>query len=286
MSILDTNYSSKSIHLTRLEQIRGKNIPYSILQYSTLNEKFQLPNIQPPASGYPEIKYLAIGNKGATFTNGVNGIPIVNILTHSYTDSALFNQIPFVLVPVDNDLAPNVRANYRIRRLETYNGINYFAYYLKVLTPDVTAPEHTVITISNGVITAQDVYTPTPESLNPTPVTLSNTNVNTSDGRHLVTKETYPLTLTAADAANILEACNIIYGSPQYALITELGLVGGYDYAATSTDGNITASYTEIRTAQIMAFIGTVCYVETQDSSFGWDLSLSSDVPYPPTNVI
>lgn len=285
-SLIGTNNTVKSINLTRFEQIMSKNIPFSIMQYSTLNEKFQISHSEPPASGYPQVKYLAIGNGGHSYTLGVNNIPSTNINMHSITDAALFNHIPFALVPVSSDLTPAQRAKYRIRVLETINGVDYFAYYLKVLETDVTAPSHNIVTISNGGITSTIPYVPSTTNLTPTPVVISNTNVNTADGRHLETQVNYPIMLSTDDAASILNACMIKYGDPGLAMISEIGLVSGYDYTNQSTLGNIPITYTEIQTAQIMAFIGTACFIETVDSSFGWQIALSSTQPFPPTNVI
>ena len=273
----------KTKNFALLDILRSLNVPFTIDQYSTLNEKFNIGNVAPPSSGYPIIQYLAIGRGGHANVVGSGNNTLVDILQHSVTDAALFEQIPFVLVPTSADLAPLERAKYRIRVLETYAGIDYFAYYLKVIpTASITA-EARIIELSNGVITSDTAYVPSIASLSPTPVDISNTVINVVNGRHLVVQAVLPVVFDSTDIANIIYACVTKYGDIRYATISEIGVVGGFDISVTNNLGGVTATYLEIRSGQIMAFIGTIEELQQNPSSVTLQYALSNSMPFPPT---
>ena len=272
---------TKSKNFSKLDILRTLNLPFSIDQYSTLNEKFNIGNVNPPANEYPVLGYLAIGRGGHTNIVGSGNNTLIELLQHSPTDAALFEHIPFQLVPTTNDLSVAERANYRIRLLLTINGIDYFAYYLKVITQSTISVDTQIIQIQNGQISSDTVYTPSATSLTPTPVNISNTNVNVVNGNHLVTQAILPITLNADDIASIVNACTIIYGSVSYATISEIGIVGGFDVNTTSNIGNVAASYTEIQTAQIMAFISVLHELQQQPTSITFQYAVSSSSPLP-----
>lgn len=277
--------TKKTINFTLLEILRSMAIPFNVMSFSTLNEKYQLGNITPPNTGYPTLKYLAIGRGGHRNVIGGNSSGLVDILEHSVTDSTLFEQIPFVLVPITDDISNLERAKYRIRKLETHNGVQYFAYYLKVIPENSITPEIRVIELSNGVKVSDVPYVASASSLAPTPVDLSNTVVNTVEGRHIVVQSKINIQLDPADIVAINDAVTTIYGDVRYSTISELGIVSAYDVNISSTLGGVNVSYDEVRSAQIMCFIGTQIplqhYPELVDVTYG----LSNTSPLPPTSI-
>jgi hypothetical protein len=187
------------------------------------------------------------------------------------------------MVPTTNDLASVDRAKYRIRKLETYNNVDYFAYYLKVIPTANTTVESRVIEIHNGVIVSDVAFTPSLSDLTPSPINIDNVITNISEGKHLVTQAVLPITLNATDINNIIAACIIKYGDIRYATISEIGIVGGFDTPVSTNLGGIAASYDEIQTGQVMAFIGTVEELQQRPSSITLQYALSNSAPYPPT---
>lgn len=274
--------TTKTLAFSNLDIIQNARSSFVIDQYSTLNEKFSIGNVSPPSSGYPEIKYLTIGRGGHQSYIGSNNASLSKPLTHGPANACLFEHIPFVLVPVTNDLTTLQRANYRIRVLLTINSIPYYAYYLKVIDISSLAPATRLITLSNGSITSDTAYTPTSSNLNPTPVDVSNINVMVANGSHLIPQASLTITLNADDIASIINACTIIYGGIEFSTISEMGLVGGFDTTVTSTLGGNNVTYTEIQTGQIMTFIQ--CYHDLQyyPSSITIPYTLSDDLILPP----
>lgn len=278
----------KTKQFSRLEQMRSINMAFSAEQYTTLNEQYTNPTpaasyVNPPSSGYPTIKYMGIGRGGHQNVVGAGSDTLIASKYHSVTDAALFQQIPFVLAPVSNDLTPPQQAGYRLRVLETYNGSNYFAYYLKVIdTTSVTLQEQ-VIQLTNGAITSTTNYVPIVSSLSPVPVDISNTSINISNGSHLVVQTVLPLSLTAADITGIVNACTIKYGDPSYAFISELSIVGGFDTPSITTMlGGVSNTYIEIQTAQIMAFASPLAPLQTNPTGLVLPYAISNVAPLYP----
>jgi hypothetical protein len=272
----------KSLNMMVLDSLASESMPFVTTEFSTLNEKFSVGIATPPSNqNYPTIKYLAIGRGGATATVIDNGLSI-DYLVHSLEDSCLFEHIPFALRPVTNDLSANDRAKYRLRKLLTIGGIDYFAYYLKVIPNLPTVVEINVLTMADGSLVSSVPYVPTSNRLNPTPVDLSNTLLSLSDGKHISTQVTLNVTLDNAEIANIISACEIIYGRTGLAVISEVAPVAGFDYAASSNDGGQTVNYTEVRCAQVMGFLSTCRDLEEQNT-LPISFKLSEENPNPPT---
>ena len=57
-------------------------------------------------------------------------------INHLPTNMDLYEPIPFRCVPIENDLTPEERANYRLREIRLINGSNYCLYWLKLITYD------------------------------------------------------------------------------------------------------------------------------------------------------
>lgn len=273
-------------NFARLDCLRSLELPMAIDAFSTLNEAFNIGNINPPIDGYPSIKYLAIGRGGHTGLLGANSNTLINIKQHGSADAALFEQIPFVMVPTTADIDETTRLKYRIRVLEQYNGVNYFCYYLRVMPTTASTVETRVVTLTNGAISSDVPFVPSLVNLGPNPVDISNTVINVSNGRHLVVQAVTSITLDSTEVENIISAAIIKYGSIAYATISEIGIVSGYDVPVTTSLGSVAATYTEIQTAQVMAFIGVLNDLQQHPPSLTIQYALTKSFAYPPTSTL
>lgn len=274
--------SVKSKNFTLLEIQRSLNIqPQVNDQYSTLNEVYDIGNVAPPSTGFATISYLAIGRGGHQYVVGSGNSTLVTILQHNVTDAALFQQIPWIMVPVSADLSPTQRANYRLRILETISGVSYFSYYLKVIPTNTVAPTESIITLSNGSIISDVSYTPSAANLTPTPVNINNTTVNVMNGNHLVVQAVLPITLTSTDITNIINACVLKYGDISYATISEIGVVAGFDTTVSNNLGGVSATYLEVQAAQIMTFVASITELQSNPSTVTLQFSLGNSSPLP-----
>ena len=220
---------------------------------STLNEKLGVQSrILPTADQKSRLAAYVIGNRGHNFVVGANGIPKPERVQHRASDAALYGQVPFVLRPLNNDLSQADRAKYCLRLEQDISGTRYAAYYGRRLDKSNTVAQMQVKNVVNGVETTAP-FVPNSSNLNPTPPDLSSTGTNTTDGSYLLTVATLALTISEAEAQELLNVAKVMYGDESYAIISEIGLVTGVDKSVpvNSQAGNFQMN--ELLVAQIAA---------------------------------
>ena len=246
---------------------------------STLNQKFDLfPNEIFNSGETPTVKYLTIGNGGHTASMGVDGLPLINPVPHSPRHAALYNHLPFIIREVGEDLTPGERLMYRLRVPRTIDGVNYMCYYAKVLDLSMVQPKIELRNNTDGIITATD-FTPSLADLNPVkPVIPVNGNI-TSTGNYLASTAKIEFVMNEAEITELLNACNIIYGSDNYAFISEIGLCSGVDRSLMGNFGGPPSAYTEAVGVQIMNFISTAIPAYALSTSITQTIDVGSTSP-------
>jgi hypothetical protein len=246
---------------------------------STLNQKFDLfPNEIFNSGETPTVKYLTIGNGGHTASMGVDGLPLINPVPHSPRHAALYNHLPFIIREVTEDLTPGERLLYRLRVPRTIDGVNYMCYYAKVLDLSMVEPKIELRNNTDGIITATD-FTPSLADLNPVkPVIPVNGNI-TSTGNYLASTAKIEFVMNEAEITDLLNACNIIYGSDNYAFISEIGLCSGVDRSLMGNFGGPPSAYTEAVGVQIMNFISTAIPAYALSTSITQTIDVGSTSP-------
>ena len=246
---------------------------------STLNQKFDLfPNEIFNSGETPTVKYLTIGNGGHTASMGVDGLPLINPVPHSPRHAALYNHLPFIIREVTEDLTPGERLLYRLRVPRTIDGVNYMCYYAKVLDLSTVEPKIELRNNTDGIITATD-FTPSLADLNPVkPVIPVNGNI-TSTGNYLASTAKIEFVMNEAEITELLNACNIIYGSDNYAFISEIGLCSGVDRSLMGNFGGPPSAYTEAVGVQIMNFISTAIPAYALSTSITQTIDVGSTSP-------
>ena len=99
--------STRTIYNLKLQTCMMFGLPYHPLPNTTLNEKF---NIYPyneidcnyENQNYPRVNGIVIGIGGNEVVN--SDILDLKLGKHSPVDAALFEHIPFVIRPIENDL--------------------------------------------------------------------------------------------------------------------------------------------------------------------------------------
>lgn len=231
---------------------------YTPRQSTTLNEKFNIvADALPQNDVWPTLKYMAVGVGGRQLAAGAEGIIKTTPIPHLPTHAAMYRQVPFVLRRTTQDLTAEQRANYALRREETHNGISYYAYYLRRI--DLTNSGTSLFRTSkvNGVETTVP-YVPNNSNLNPTvPELPSSGAVQTlTDGDYVSVSAMLTLSLTPFDVVELIEVAKVLFGSEDYAVISEIGLVTGIDRTVNVTGtGGVQISFNEAVHAQISTFI-------------------------------
>jgi len=272
--------NQRTIIGAHLQTTKMLGLHVDIKQNTTLNEKLsihqdRLLNL----SDIPNIKYLVIGNGGHTPLTDASGVVRNESIPHTPADVSLYNQIPFVLRSVNNDLSDIERNKYRLRKKLSIGGVNYIGYYMKVLTNDALRPTIEHRTIAKGVITTtlQDF---TSADLNPTVPTI-NTNTNVvADGTYLVVSAKMSFHMDLTDIQDLISAVTILTGDSSGAIISEIGICSGVDILISDID--ITSNrfeYSESLATQINSFIGTYIDVNTANSDISLTMDMGSNEP-------
>ncbi len=262
------------------------DLPFALLPHSSLNEKLGiLDTVVVPETPIPYLQYLAIGNGGHQMVTGPNNIAVPMPVQHSPADAALYNQLPFVLRLPNADLTPAQMANYRLRKIVTYNNTQYVAYYLKTLNLNgtsgglvVNSPTMMYNSVSNGTTTSS-AFTPSLANLNPTPPQLTSGSVVSTNGNYISATALVPINLDANDIAEFLNVCNIIYGSTNPAIISELALCSGLDYSTSGTFNGATQTYMDAIAVQIMTFVSTFYAANFTSSGISLEMDIGAVEP-------
>lgn len=239
MSALD----QQIINVTRtaiaayLQTIKYLGLKFTMIDHTTLNEKFGIQNgVKPPLGVVPNVRYMVIGNKGHYTVVAADGSDETVNRVHRANHNALYNQIPFVLREITNDLSAVERQTYRLRRGETYNNVQYFAYYARVIDVGTVAPMLLQIEVINGVPTVTP-YTPTADDLNPIPPTISSNGTVVGSNKTISASAIIEVKLTKDEIAEITNAHRIRTGSTRSPVISEIGLCSGVDAKVSASSG-------------------------------------------------
>ena len=234
-------------------------IPYPVFPNSTLNQLLGInQTVIPTPTDVNSLSYICIGIGGGATTPGIGGLPdLTQELPHRAKDAGLYYQIPFVLRALNNDLTMVQVAKYRLRKIITIAGVQYAAYYGLLINKNgmnATVTYNSVSTDGSGTVTPKQ-FAPTSQDLTPTPPVLNNSGVIITTGDYLQSKILCPITLAQWDINEILNACTVLLGNPNYAVIREIALCFGVDKQLTGTFGGNQVVYTEAVGVTVMSFI-------------------------------
>lgn len=288
--------SIRTIYGSILQTAQLLGLPLNIDLNTTLNKKFSIQETTAIGnSDKPIIQYFAIGNGGHRLVSGVDSISKPGPIQHSPRHASLYNQLPFVLKPINSDLSVNERAKYRLRKRETYNGTDYYAYYLKKLPIKTTGNNITPLTterrtVTNGVT-----------SITPFVVDITNSNGDGTDldptipnegvgsasdapSDYLSVKVEVTITLALSEIEALKNVCNIIYADEDYAIISEVALCSGVDklnvpLEGTGTTGVAGTTYTEAIGVQVNNFLTTFFTASFNNNLIEFTLDLGSAEP-------
>jgi hypothetical protein len=240
------------------------NEPLPILPNSTLNQKFGVAADQLPVGNEkPIIQYFGIGLNGVVQNIGINGLYQTKYREYQPRWGSALYSFPFIIRPVTSDLSIQERANYRMRKVQTFDGVAYACYYLRKidLTTSVSEVEYRTVEDGNVMATA---WEPELSDLNPTALEVNPNQVLTTGDDYLSVTRKLTLPFSPSDIQELLDAADVILGDASYANISELTLVSGIDRAVQGDFNGVALSYTEACYAQVNAFIKTMISAPNQ----------------------
>jgi len=251
--IINSQRTMYGINL-QMDMLLGK--PHKSLVNTTLNEKFQiLPLKDIPEGTYPKLNYIVVGIGG----NDIIDDSAYKFSKHRSIDAALFKHVPFVIRTLDNDLLPEDRIKYRLRRLEIINGIEYVVYYAKAFTGYTCRDGLFEISSRSDVHTLEFLNTNSSEFLNPIP-RLVEDYLDIDNRTYTAKTVKVEFSLDQDELKDMNDAMLIKYG--EVYPLTEIGICSGIE--------DTVDEYPEVNNCVINYFvevnIDTTMYLLTNDN--------------------
>lgn len=270
---------NRTIYGSALQTSLLFNIPLVIPENTTLNKKFGiLENFNLAEGELPKVQYFCIGNRGHKVVSGADDIPYTMPIQHKASDAALYGHLPFVLRELDNDLSIGEREKYALRKIETVEGVDYYAYYLKRIDMSEVTQKLENLVINNGTSTYSD-FIPTESVLSPEPTELPNDTVITGDGVYLNVSALIDVFFSEQDVNEFVNVSEIMLGSADKAIISEIGLCSGVDSVTSGGSPTGPINYREAVAVQIASFI--TGYYSLGYSNQGFELQIEAGATEP-----
>lgn len=231
------------------------------------------------------LRYLIIGNSGhqTIYAERVTaGIPTE--IEHSVKDFGLYNMIPFIARPIGSDLSPTERQRYRLRKVVEVDQVLYVLYFAMVLPPITASPMFSIYNVENGQTLGLQPFIPSNDELLPTHPVGDLSAINT----HIAATVPFQITLSEQEAQEVASACNILFGSPDVALISEIATCTGVEkmvlqrfpvIGAQEPQAVPSGIYYEAKAVQIDTHITTIQKVS--EASTGLYLGMQLGAPSP-----
>lgn len=215
--------SGHSIHWEYARQLRDIGVMFKPLANTTLNEKFDHhPDILPLKNEYPTINYFSIGVGGDERVSGINSY---RYSEHSAINGALFNHIPFLLKTLDDDISAEEQSRYRFKKKIVVDGIDYHAYYLKIIETKKHADFYYEIVSNNGHSLA--MYNNNNEDiLNPKPID-KQLHIDNTETKYITALYKLYFTLSKNEIDELLSVIKILKLDIRH--ITEIGVCSGIE---------------------------------------------------------
>lgn len=279
-------------------------VPHLLLPFTTINEVLDssqgVPNQPSIATVGKELtdeydpvgdtdairlRYLIIGNNGHQTIHAERvtaGIPTE--IEHSVKDFGLYNIIPFIARPYGDDLTPTERQRYRLRKVIEVDGTLYVMYFALILPPLTASPTFSIYTVENGQTVGLQPFIPSNDELLPShPV-----GDISSNNTHIAATIPFAVSLNEQETQEVASACNILFGSPELALISEIATCTGVEksvlqrYPATGPQepqATPVGLYYEAVAVQVDTHITTIQKVS--EASTGLYLGMQIGAPSP-----
>ena len=241
----------QTIYFTALKAAQVGNYNHVILPNTTLNEKYNVG--VPGVVKNPIVKYFGIGLKSGVEVT-TDGVYNFTQDTHEGKDGNVFIPLPIRLVQLDVDMPDSEKINYRMRKQMTIDGVEYVAYYLKILK-DVNSASFLEVTMdsnNNGIISRWS----TTDSTILSPIPKRNTVPTTQDNfKAIAYSKPYTMPLSTDDLTSMTNAAKLLYNldDPE---IGEYMVCTGVE--TTEGDGSV-----EVSGCQAAVFINQLVKIKT-----------------------
>lgn len=271
---------TRTAALNRLITCLAWGIPFTIhpnsLIFDVLNDPENNPYLPAPATAGQyqipdydpdtETRDLKIGvimigrgGHGMTVDDDAEISPIT--YPHEATHTGFFRPMPLLTRPVSSDLTNEDKAKYRIRTTMMINNVLYAVYWGKKIDTSTNEIIEMIETVEKGKVVSAKPYVPTANDLRPVKEDIS----QTATGVYLRTYTAVNFGFSNAEVEEIINACTLMYGSPDKAIISEVAFCFGKDKQVTKV---YTQAGTTLVTAPANTYEFVACHLGTIESTF------------------
>ena len=285
--IYDGKLTVVTLNAMRVQNALFLNLPHQYPAKSTLNEHLKiLADNLPDAMTRSHLKYIGLGNAGHQAGPGPNGIPIPKPVRHLASDSGLYGAVPWILRPVEDDLSDDIRGRYALRKMINIHSRNYWAYYLKRIdNRGIQTNDYLIDVVDGNTTTTSFKYSD--ENINPRPPQLPTHDYNVDDkvaipdGKYVLSNADIDVRMDEFDAQEFQNVARILYGDPDYAIISEMVLCTGVDVdvQGESTDGS-PFTYTDAVGVQIAYHMTCFNNIAITNDRLTYKFKIGQSVPF------
>ncbi len=259
------------------------NTPIILQPNTTLNEKLNIMETSRlDINDKVNVQWYCIGHGGHQILKSSNGIDYPDSVKRDPLEASLYDMVPFVLRQKNQDLTEEEARQYRLKRIETHGGVEYYAYYLKRMTIE-DKPKVLIETTVDGVKQVKP-YTVTEANLSPHKPTLSPREVVSASNTKVRVSIGASINFTEQDTENLKEVFKILYGTSKITLISEIGIVAGSDVANVSVAGGRTGN--ELKGATVVSILSVYHALHFSNNGFEERLELGEKTPLATTSPI
>lgn len=170
---------------------------------------------------------LGRGGHGSQISDEGEYTPIT--FPHKATDSGLFLPMPLLVRPITSDLTGEQKAKYRLRTTMAINNVLYAVYWGMIYDYSSSEIIESIETVEDGKVSSSTPYSPTANDLRPQKEDISQTATNI----YLRTHAGIDMAFTTEQVEDIVAACELMYGSAEKAVISEIAFCFGLDKPVT-----------------------------------------------------
>lgn len=304
-----------------IQTARGLGLKHNLQDFTTLNQAI---NERAIVGGLPEpltlgmevlpiydyqtdsdnlsSQYIVIGNHGhknilASNVGGSAGgvtnqppsasnspaIPYTIPVEHMATDTGLYNMIPYLGRKVSKGLTISERRDYALRRTIMIEGELWEFYFARKLVRDRLTPLINITHVVNGEETTAE-FVPTFNNLKPSHPT-EDTSYNASYATVTVPAE---MVWTERQIQDIRDACRMLYGSENYAIISEIAICSGvekpvaqkYPNSGPQIPSNVPANtFFEAVGCQVVMHISTYIPINFSEREYKLEMDFGATEP-------
>lgn len=253
------------------------------IKYISMNERLEiLQDVKLAEGEYAHLKAWYIGDQGHyQRIDATDGETYLDAAKHKPVHAACFRPRPFALRPEGQDLTPQEQEKYCSRRLETLDGVRYWAYYgMWIKDLDQKTPKVYLTTVTDGVEDTKE-YITSNGNLYPTHEVIPPDGSITTDSSVVTVSLTHNITFTPKDVQEYMNVARILFkGNEKRAIVSEIALAtGGEKVISTTTDGGAPINFKEIVQSWIAAFVSTYQPLVFNTNGFTMELELGVTEP-------